>query len=102
MLGEVMYTEKSTAAIHGIEEEDGVEGRSTGRPGLRELSRRKRRSWRSFRTRREVEGEAVATVSRRRALGDELRSVGERGSQRRGEEGVGESERPGGVRGALG
>ena len=63
VLGEVLYAAKSTAAIHGIEEEDSVEGRSTGRPGLRELSRRKRRSWRSFRTRREVEGEAVAAAA---------------------------------------
>ena len=62
VLGEVLYAAKLTAAIHGIEEEDGVEGRSTGRPGLRESSRRKRLSWRSFRARREVEGEAVATV----------------------------------------
>ena len=62
VLGEVLYATKSTAAIYGIEEEDGVEGRSTGRPGLRESSRRKRLSWRSFRARREVEGEAVATV----------------------------------------
>ena len=61
VLGEVLYATKSTAAIHGIEEEDGVEGRSTGRPGLRESSRRNKRSWRSFRARREVEGEAVAT-----------------------------------------
>ena len=46
-LGEGQTATNLTAAIHGTDEEDDIEGSSAGRPGLRESSERSRTAARS-------------------------------------------------------
>ena len=95
-LGDGLWTTYRRRRSAVPEVEDDVDGGDTARPRLLGSSRRRRRRRWGSRARQRGEGKAVAAAAA--SGGDELRSVGERGSQRRG---WGRESERGGSRGCV-